>query len=165
MSNVTEVQVRTAIANAITAASIDAGVVLTRERFCESDAEFIKLFVGLEPTNAAKGWLVTFENFSQREGDSMCEVTRTLSYTLERVYPYQDKRADNKNSHEVFKADLEALNTYLITNRNLGLGNTVYHLLLQNPQGYIVRRWGSGADQVITHYAAPTLAVEVTVSC
>lgn len=165
MPNITQPQVLAAISSIISGVS-DTGIVLTRERFVRDESGFLKLFVNLNSaTRKPHGWLIGYVGFEQSPGDVSCEITRTLKYAIESLYPYEDKRADGSSSHEKFRAAVEAVNDALNleANRDLGLGNLVEHKLLQTEEDFVVRAWGEGADAVLTHYGVFNLRLDLTV--
>lgn len=159
----TQEQVLSAIA-ALVDGVADTGLVLTRERASESEAEVVRLLRGLNG-DVGHGWLINFVGFTQERGDGQCEILRTLKYALEAFYPYEDKRSDGADSHAKFRAMIEAVNDALIAESawNLGFGNTVDNLFLQAVEDFAVVRWGEGTDAILTHYAPFEMQVRVWV--
>lgn len=155
-------QILSALA-ALVGAVDDTGKILTRERHAESEKETIRLLRNLN-NQVGHGWIINFISFEQRR-DGQCEVLRTLKYSLEAFYPYEDRRADGANSTEKFRAMIEAVNDALIAESawDLGFGNLVENLFPQAVEDFSVVRWGEGADSIITHYAVFELSVAVLV--
>ena len=141
----------------------DTGIVLTRERFIESDKELLKLFANLN-SSVAKGWLVNYVGFTQIRGDRQCEIIRTLKYKLLALYPYRDKMDGGSTSHEKFRLMIEAVNESFnaAANWNLSLGNAVQHNLLQVEEDFSVEPFGEGADTQLLHIAILNLEVELS---
>lgn len=143
------------------------GVVLTRERYVDED-QWIKLFRAINEDEAPKGVMILWQNMSQRKGDAICQVRQTHRFSYEILYPFDDNRPDGLTSYEVFVARVEAINNALNNEGidfDLGittLGADVQHDFLQTDE-LLVRRWGSGATAVKTHYTSATIEVNVTV--
>jgi hypothetical protein len=159
MPNVAQPAILNAIA-AIVGNVPDTGKILTRERFCTNEAQFVALFKDLNQ-QIGKGWLITYVGFTQeRDGD--CEVIRTMKYALECLYPYEDKDFQGNDSHAKFRAMVEAVNDAFNLESKIGLGlnnDRVRHQLLQVSEDFIVRSWGEGAGALSTHYGTFTLEV------
>lgn len=166
MANVTPFEVLDKLA-AIVNDVEDVGIVLTRERFVESAVEFVQLFVNLSGDKLPHGWLIVYAGFTQEASDSTQQIIRTLKYTLESIYPYNDKPSGGLTSHEKFRQMLEAVNESFNShaNKTLGLNNSVTNKLLQSEEDFVVRRWGEGVDSKIAHYAVFSLQVTVEIFC
>ncbi len=166
MPNITQSEILAAI-EAIVSGVADVGLVLTRERFVESDKELLNLFANLN-SGVAKGWLIAYSGFSQLRGDAPGEVIRTLKFKLLSLYPYEDSRSDGNTSHTKFWEMVEAVNTAIIleSNWNLGLDNRLQHSLLQSDgEGeFSVSRYGEGAGSKLLHHGIFTLEVEVIIN-
>lgn len=164
MPNISQPQVAAAI-KALISPVTDAGMVLDRERYCESESEYYKLFVSLSSDGKAHGWLINYVGFLQRRADGNCEITRTLVYQLEVLYPYDDKPSGepSKTSHEKFREMVEAVNDVFNQEANwdLGLGNQVRHNLLQAEADFDIKKFGKGTDARKSHIATFRLEVEV----
>jgi hypothetical protein len=163
MANISQTQVLTALA-ALVDAVPDTGLVLTEEKFVESESEFMALFRS-KNSNVAHGWLINYAGCPDQLRDGTCDITRSLKYTLETLYPYDAARdADGKNSKDRFIEQFEAVNTAFNTKANwyLGLGNKVEHQLLKTVEDFVVRKWGEGADARLAHYGVSELFVSVT---
>jgi hypothetical protein len=151
----------------------DRGVILTRERFTESEEGFAQLFTALEQDGQAKGWLIQWIGLTQRKGELICTVRQIHQFAIEFLYPYEDKRKDGLTSHEVAVTRIEDVNNALNevppnTNPwNLGIteeGSNVEHQFLQSDAPLIVRRWGTGQDAKKAHYGRFRLDVGVSIN-
>lgn len=141
------------IQGALTAIS-DTGVVLTDRRTVEEDAEVLTLVQALHPTGEAHAWLITLMRISEADTPNPCEVEQTLGYTLEALFPYQRKRADDSTSESGFRAMLEAVFEAVRGSRNLGLDNRIFHKLIQTEDNFSIMNWGGvGSDALLTHYS------------
>ncbi len=154
---ITETQVREAIGAKI-ATVADVGAVLTEPRFVEKDDDLVQVVMDLNTSGAAQGWMITPASFKQE--DDQC-VLWTQDYDLEFLFPYENQRADGRTSHAVYYELVEEVKSVLNNDRHLGLGTSVYHLLLQGAGKPIVRRWNEGAAQLITHFQEFKISVQV----
>lgn len=146
----------------------DIGTVLTRER-CVDDAQWTKLFKSQNQDESSKGVMILWQEMEQSVGERMCTVDQVHTFSYEFIYPYDDNRADGQTSYAVFIDRLQAINNAINnegTDFNLGittLGADVKHRFLQSDGEILVRQWGEGAHSEMTHRAAMTLEVKVTV--
>jgi hypothetical protein len=160
MANIAQSQILSAIGTLIDGVA-DTGLVLTEERFVESEPEFIGLFKNLN-NGTPHGWLINFAGFPEQLEDGTCDVARTLKYSLEFLYPYDSKRdGDDKNSKDRFIEAIEAVNDALNGARYLSLGSKVQHQFLKSVEDFVVRRWEVGTGSILTHYAVFELQVSV----
>ena len=163
MANISQTQVLAALA-ALVDAVPDTGLILTEEKFTESETEFIALFRN-KNSNVGHGWLINFAGFPEQVRDGTCDITRSLKYTLESLYPYNAARDnDGKNSKDRFIEQVEAVNDTFNNQANwyLGLGSKVEHQLLKTVEDFVIRKWGEGADARLAHYGVMELFVSVT---
>lgn len=160
MPNIQQSEVLAAIASIIDAVD-DTGLILTEERFVESEPEFIGLFKN-QNNGIPHGWLINFAGFPEQIEDGTCDVARTLKYTLEFLYPYNATRDDDdKNSKDRFIDAVEAVNDALNMDRYLALGSKVEHQFLKTVEDFVVRRWETGAGSVLTHYGVFEMQINV----
>lgn len=160
MPNLTQEQVIAAIKTTVEATP-GHGVALTRSRFYEEEAEVIDLITSQNPTGDPTGVLITWVDIAQEDGGGVCEVLVKLRYQFDVLFEYEDSRGDNKTSDEVFKKFLWDLNTAFNQSRDLGLGETCRHAMLQSTEEFQVIAWGEGHGHYITHHAQLSLEVEV----
>jgi hypothetical protein len=164
MPSPTQPQVLAKIESTISAVA-DTGLILARERNIESDTELITLFRALND-GVLKGWLIKNAGFTQiREGAS-CDITRSLKYVIETIYPFEDKPISGVDSHGRFRLMTEAVNAAFNVQANwdLGLGWLVEHQLLQATEDFAVQKLGEGADTHLVHYASFELVVNVGIT-
>lgn len=164
---VTQPQILEAIEATIRSAP-DTGLTLTRERNIESAAELINLFRALNE-GRLHGWLVRNLGFSQiREGGS-CDITRSIRYGLEALYPFEDKPFSGLDSHGKFRQMVESVNDAFNDEANWGLGlegenYIIEHQLLQAADDYQVMLLGEGADSHLIHYGSFELMVNLGIT-
>jgi hypothetical protein len=163
MPDPTQPQILAAIVAIIDAVD-DTGLIISRERNIETDAELINLFRGLNE-GVLKGWLVICAGFTQERDGGICDIRRTIKYSLNTIYPYEDKDFGGDNSHDKFRLMVEAVNSAFNQHANwdLGLGTKVEHQLLQATEDFVVQRLGEGADSHLVHLGVFELFVTLDI--
>lgn len=163
MASYTFTEIIDALAGIVDAVA-DTGVVLTDKRTVEDAAEILTLVQALHPTGLPQAWLITLAQISEVDTPNGCEITQTLTISLECLYPYQRLRSDNSSSETAVRIMLEAVFAALRTSRNLGLDNRVWHMLLQTVDDFSIASWeGTGQDSLLTHFIRCRLLVNNTV--
>lgn len=143
----------------------DTGAVLIEQRFADDPDEIIALIESQEPDHLPKGWLITWQQIRQEQGESLsgCEILQTLTYNLDFIYPYKRLPVAGKTSEEAFQLVIEAVMAALNVDRTLGLDNNVQHMFLQSSEPFSIGQAGKGKDARTLHLARFTLEVENTV--
>jgi len=171
MANVTIAQLLAA-QKAIVETVNDVGVVLVRDRYVDED-QWIILFQSLNVDELAgkpQGVMILWTSMSQSRGPRICTVQQEHTFSYEILYPFDDNRPDGRTSHEVFVERVEAINNALNeegVDFNLGIntpGSDVQHQFLQSEGDILVRRWGTGATAIKTHYYSGQFTVFCVVS-
>jgi len=162
-----QAEILIAIKNLIAAVD-DTGLVLTRERSIESDAELPNLFVGLNQ-GRMHGWLIRCAGFTQERVGETCDVDRSLRYELISIYPFQDRTFDGGDSHDKFRTMIEAVNSVMMAEamRGLGLdgsGFVIEHKLLQAVEDFSIEQMSQGGDTYLVHFARFELVVSLLIT-
>lgn len=162
MANYTPKQIASAIAAKLAAAA-GQGVIVSDQKFAQSDSEWAKLVRGQADTDYWRGWVLIFLGIPTQviDGD-ICHVATTYHFEL-RFFHFYLNDFGVITSADSFIAAIFAANEVLNADRTLGLGpQIVEHQFLQSSEDFGFADVGGGSADQRSHAAVFSFDVSVS---